>query len=123
MGSFLYNKTFRGSLDGNGYALSGFNCYNYECSLFDVVKDAYIHDLVINQFTINGLEEGYSATLVGISNDSVFSDIIILNTSFGLFEEEGYFIGVVCGVWKRVQYVHELQLLLNLSGITANIKP
>ena len=44
------------------------------------------------------------------------------NTSFGLFEEEGYFIGVVCGVWRRVQYVHELQLLLNFSGITTNIK-
>ena len=58
----------------------------------------------------------------GFEYNKAIDEYVYRNTSFGLFEEEGYFMGVICGVWKCVQYVHELQLLLKLSSITANIK-
>ncbi len=43
------------------------------------------------------------------------------STQFGLYKIEDCFIGVVCGMYRYVKYVHELQQLLKLATIDYKI--
>lgn len=83
--SNIENFGFTGELDGAGHTIFGLNCQVRKkmwVGLFGSCGDgAHIHDLILNQFDINSLENPcVTGTIAGIVSDSVIERCIVQST-------------------------------------------
>lgn len=116
---------FIGEFDGNGYILKNFEIYDTKDSsigIFAYVKDAEIHDLMIENAVVLSNKTKYGGILAGYVENSNISKIGILTSEISISNDSIYYpvqVGGIIGVGNQGQLLKSFVAGTSVSGIGA----
>ncbi|MDD4069998.1 MAG: InlB B-repeat-containing protein [Candidatus Izemoplasmatales bacterium] len=116
---------FTGEFDGNGYVLKNFEIYetiDSSIGVFAYVKDAEIHNLLIENVLILSNKTKYGGILAGYVENSNISKIGILSSEISISNDSAYYpvqVGGIIGLGNQGQLSKSFVADTSVSGIGA----